>query len=121
MAIIPELEELFTAGVVECGGDEQTLLQGQFEPGYSYDVVVVPSWRQIVDLSDIDASIGVNTTGQSENPASPHFNDQVPLWGASEYHPLPFSRAAVEAQAASRLVLVPPPGSPEPQREVRGR
>jgi penicillin amidase len=107
LAMIPELEEVFTAGVVELGGDEQTVLQGQFEPGWSYDVVVVPSWRQIIDLGDIDASVGVNTTGQSGHPASPHFRDQVDLWAAGEYHPLPFTRAAVEEVAVAELRLLP--------------
>jgi penicillin G amidase len=107
LAIIPDIGDLLTAGVVEVGGDEQTLHQGQFEPGHSYDVVVVPSWRQIVDLADIDASIGVITTGQSGNPSSPHFNDQVGLWGRGEYHPLPLTSGAVEAAAKSRLTLVP--------------
>ena len=78
-----------------------------YEPGSGYDVVVVPSWRQIIDLSNIDASIGTHTVGQSGNPASPHFKDLFPLWSRGEYHPLPFSRRAVEGLAESRLALVP--------------
>jgi penicillin amidase len=70
-------------------------------------VVVVPSWRQIIDLGDIDASVGVNTTGQSGHPASPHFRDQVALWAAGDYHPLPFTRAAVEEAAVAELRLLP--------------
>jgi penicillin amidase len=107
LALIPDLAELFTAGEVEVGGDEQTVNQGLFEPGWSYDVVVAPSWRQVLDLSDWDASIGTHTVGQSGNPASPHFADLLPLWGKGEHHPLPFSRQAVERQAASTLRLAP--------------
>lgn len=107
LAIIPDLEEVLTAGIIEHGGDEQTVLQGQYEPGYSYDVVVIPSWRQIIDLSDIDASVGTHTIGQSGNPASPHWNDMVELWSKGEYHPLPYSREAVERHAAHRMTLLP--------------
>ncbi|HEX9694479.1 MAG TPA: penicillin acylase family protein [Actinomycetota bacterium] len=107
LAMIPDVAELFTGGVVEAGGDEQTLDQGAFEPERSYDVAVLPSWRQIVDLSDPDASVGIHTTGQSGHPGSPHWNDLLPLWARGEYHPLPFSREAVEANAEATTALVP--------------
>jgi penicillin amidase len=107
LALIPDLADLFTAGEVEMGGDEQTVNQGLFEPGWSYDVVVAPSWRQILDLSDWDASIGTHTVGQSGNPASPHFADLLPVWGSGEHHPLPFSREAVDRHAQKTLRLRP--------------
>jgi penicillin amidase len=105
---VPDLEELFTGGVAPQGGDEQTINQGIFEPGAgTYDTVVVASWRQIIDLSDLDASVGTHTVGQSGNPASPHYRDLFPLWSTGRYHPLPFSRDAVEAATESRLRLKP--------------
>ncbi len=107
LAMIPDLAELFTAGEVEMGGDEQTILQAMFEPGWSYDVVVAPSWRQIMDPSDWDASVGTHTVGQSGHPASTHFADLLDLWGTGRHHPLPFSRDAVEAAAESTLRLRP--------------
>jgi len=107
LAMIGDLAPLFTGGVVEVGGDEQTIHQSAFEPGHSYEAVVLPSWRQIVDLADVDASIGVHTTGQSGHPASPHWNDQLPLWSRGEYHPLPFTRVAVEAAAEITTTLAP--------------
>jgi penicillin amidase len=108
LAILPEIAELMTGGEAPWGGDEQTVCQGLFEPGSgNYNVLVVPSWRQIVDLSDLDASVGTHTVGQSGNPASPHFDDLFPLWSTGQYHPLPFTRPAVEAATESRLSLVP--------------
>jgi penicillin G amidase len=107
LAIIPDLADLFTAGEVEMGGDEQTVNQGMYEPGFSYDVVVAPSWRQILDPSDWDASVGTHTVGQSGNPASPHFADLLELWGSGKHHPLPWSRDAVEGEAEAALRLQP--------------
>ncbi|HJP64928.1 MAG TPA: penicillin acylase family protein [Actinomycetota bacterium] len=113
LAMIPDFADLFTGGDEPLGGDEQTIQQGLFEPGSgSYEAVVVPSWRQIIDLSDFDASVGVHTVGQSGNPASPHFRDQFPLWIKGEHHPLPFSREAVEAAAEGTLTLVPEGDAP---------
>ena len=106
-AVIPDLAEVFTGGEAPWGGDEQTVNQGMFEPGVGYDALIVPSWRQIIDLADLDASVGTTTVGQSGNPASPHFNDLFPLWSTGRYHPLPFTRLAVEAQTESRMELVP--------------
>jgi penicillin amidase len=107
LALIPDLAELFTAGDVELGGDEQTVNQGMFEPGWGYDVVVAPSWRQILDPSDWDASLGTHTVGQSGNPASPHFADMLALWSKGEHHPMPFTREAVEGHAQATLRLQP--------------
>ncbi len=105
---VPDLEELFTVGVAPHGGDEQTLNQGLFEPGAgTFESAVVASWRQIIDLGDFDASVGTHTGGQSGNPASPHYADQFALWSAGRYHPLPFTRDAVEAATESRLRLKP--------------
>lgn len=107
LAAVPELAGLFTAGEVAIGGDEQTVCQTMFEPEDGYDAAVVPSWRQIIDTADPDSSVGVHTTGQSGNPASAHWNDQLPLWSGGEYHPLPLTPAAVERLALSTLRLTP--------------
>jgi penicillin G amidase len=49
-----------------------------------------PSWRMIVTLSGAGASAeGVYPGGQSENPASPWYDDQVPLWWDGQYLPVP--------------------------------
>jgi penicillin amidase len=107
LARVPGLGELFTGGEAPMGGDEQTILQGMYAPGEGYGAAVIPSWRMIADASDWDRSLGTNTLGQSGHPASPHFKDLFATWVAGEHHPMPFSEAAVEAAAESRLRLVP--------------
>jgi penicillin amidase len=107
LARLPGLGELFVAAEQEIGGDEQTVLQAGVDGRLGFDVTVVPSWRQVVDLSNVDATHAVLSTGQSGNPASPHWNDQSPLWAAGELRPCPLTRPAVEAAAEHRLVLVP--------------
>ncbi len=109
LAMIEDLAELFTGGIVEVGGDNTTLLQGGFEPGGPYDAAVIPSWRMIADPADPDGAQGVHTTGQSGHPASAHWNDLVPLWASGELHPLPLTRAAVDAVAEATLKLAPSP------------
>ena len=49
-----------------------------------------PSWRMIVALSKAGVTAqGVYPGGQSENPASPWYDDQVPLWWDGRYLPVP--------------------------------
>jgi penicillin amidase len=46
------------------------------------------SWRMIVDFGHPDQSIGVYPGGQSENPDSPYYDDQMSLWAKGQYLPL---------------------------------
>jgi penicillin amidase len=65
------------------------------------------SYRQILDLSDWDRSVMTNVPGESGDPDSPHYSDLIEGWANGQYHPMPFSRHAVEAAAAERFQLVP--------------
>ncbi len=65
------------------------------------------SQRLLVDLSDIENSESINSTGQSGLVFHCHREDQIPLWSAVKYHPLAFSKEKVEAQAESVLTLTP--------------
>jgi penicillin amidase len=107
LAQIPGLEPLFTALDAGIAGDETTVAQAAFDGRRGYDVAVIPSWRAVYDLADLDRSVGVLTTGVSGNPASPHWNDQAELWLTGRTHPLPFSEGAVSAAATSTLELRP--------------
>lgn len=104
---MPGLEPLFVAAELPLGGDEQTVSNAGFEGDGPFDVYVAPSWRAVYDLADLDESRGILPTGQSGNPASPHWNDQSDAWAAVDLRPLPFTRAAVEAAATKFLTIRP--------------
>ena len=67
------------------------------------------SYRHILDLADWDRSVATGVPGQSGQPTSPHYADLLPLWAENRYHPLLFSRAAVERAMMERLLLRPAP------------
>jgi penicillin amidase len=108
LARMPALGPVLVAADHELGGDEQTILQGGFDARDGFEATVVPSWRIVADLADVDRSMAVLPTGQSGNPASPHWNDQAPLWIGGTLRPAPVTRKAVEAMAIRTLMLVPP-------------
>lgn len=66
-----------------------------------------PSMRMIVDMSNFDASRAVIPTGQSGHPFNAHYDDMIELWLNGQYHPMIFSREAVEAAAKDHMVLQP--------------
>jgi penicillin G amidase len=63
------------------------------------------SFRMVLDVGNWDASVAINTPGQSGDPFSPHYRDLAPLWAAGEYVPLLYSREAVERNARSVIRL----------------
>ena len=108
LAAIPGFEELFVALEAGVGGDDQTVMQtGVDARDGGFPAAVIPSWRAVYDLGDLDRSVGVLPAGNSGNPASAHWNDQAPLWVAGETHPLPFTPAAVEGASVAVARLVP--------------
>jgi penicillin amidase len=64
-----------------------------------------PSERVIYDLSDWSNSLSVIPTGQSGHPYHQHYDDQIQLWIGVEYKPMLWTRAEVEANLGSRMVL----------------
>ena len=102
----PGAKDLFDLGPLARPGDEYTVnatgMDG--DPG---EQVSGASYREILDTSDWDQSVAVNTPGQSGQPGSPHYSDLMPLWDAGRYFPLVYSRKAVEGATADRLVLQP--------------
>jgi penicillin amidase len=74
---------------------------------FDYSQDTVASMREIIDLGNLDASRFVTTTGESGEPFAPHNFDLLPLWDSGRYQPMDFSPAAVQANAAATLTLLP--------------
>jgi len=75
--------------------------------GAGYLQTAGASWREILDVGDWDRSVITNVPGESGDPASPHYSDLLQDWATGRYHPLPYSRSAVEAATGERIELVP--------------
>jgi penicillin amidase len=87
------------------GGDGSTV--NATSSGSDFRQTSGASYRQILDLSDWDRSVATNVPGQSGEPGSPHYDDLLQLWSEGKYHPLAFSRQAVEKVTRHRLILKP--------------
>ena len=106
LARIPGLDVLFTAATLHYGGDESTITQGAMDALRGHRPAVIPSWRAVWDLGDLERSVGVVPSGVSGNPGSPHWADQSKLFEAGEARPAGFATPAV-AMLTLRPVQVP--------------
>ena len=75
--------------------------------GAGFVAAVGATYREIIDMGNLDSSMVTNVPGQSGQPGSPYYANLVESFGRGEYFPLAFSRKAVEVAAAHHLVLVP--------------
>lgn len=110
----PLMAALFNRGPYPTGGDSTTIWAtgtGYDDPATSAPPeaahMIGPAYRMIVDLGDLRNSMSVLTPGQSGNPASPHYDDQISAWYHAGYHPMLFDRQDIEKQALHQLTLSP--------------
>lgn len=105
---VPLAENLVNRGPVAASGGGEIINATSWNAGSGgFKVNSVPSMRMILDFSNFDNSLSIHTTGQSGNPASPHYDDMIDLWRLIEYRPMLWSREQVNAQKAHQLLLLP--------------
>lgn len=99
---------LFNRGPFPQGGDLNTVCMGSrtFSPA-GVEFYNGPSYRQICDPTDWDASRSVYPGGQSGHPGSPHYADLLVLWLNDAYHPMLWSRPAIAEATEATLTLTP--------------
>ena len=106
---IGPIESLFNRGPYDTGGGKSVVNATGWTVGSSdgFDVNWLPSEREIVDLSNLDASIAIHTTGQSGHAFNPHYDDMAPLWAKVEYAPMWWEQESVINDSEGHLKLVP--------------
>ena len=83
-------------------------LQPVERPGGFNDVNATgANFRRVIDLANLDATMATNAPGQSAQPTSPYYGNLRDHLADGVYFPLPFTRAAVEKQAAHKLTIAP--------------
>ena len=95
-----------TVGAWPLGGSSATPMAASYR-STDYQLTGGASFRMVADVGNWDASVAINTPGQSGDPASPHYRDLAPLWAEGRYFPLAYSREAVEKSTGTRFELNP--------------
>jgi penicillin amidase len=79
---------------------------GSYSPAVQ-GLVLGQSFRAVWDVGNWDAGGMDLPLGESGEPASPHYADEVPAWLRHQLTPLPFSDKAVAAAAVTTETLAP--------------
>jgi penicillin amidase len=103
------LDLLFNRGPYPIGGDGTTLWASlsPFEGSENDTSLIGPPFRFIADLSDLRQSLGMLVPGQSGQPSSSYYDDQIEGWFQGKYHPMLYAREDVKREAKHHLVVEP--------------
>jgi penicillin amidase len=89
------------------GGSSALVNAVGWDTDKSYRVDWIPSQRMVVDMSDLDASTFVHSTGQSGHAFHPNYDSMIEMWTDGEHGPMPWSPGAVEEVTVDTLTIVP--------------
>ena len=101
----PEGAAMFNVGEIETGGDDHTPNNAGTVYGRPGDHGT--SFRQILDLQNLNGARVCIPPGNSGRPGSPHYRDHLERWRDVEYFPLYTEWPDIEANAESDLRLAP--------------
>jgi penicillin amidase len=101
------IEWIFNRGPVAVDGSFFTVNNTGYDWNESYDVAVVPSYRQIIDPANFSRSLSIHTTGQSGHTFHPHYDDMIDMWRNIEYHPMLWVKQDIIAASEGHLTLKP--------------
>ncbi len=100
MSGIYPIEALFNRGPFSTSGGSTTVNATYWDAsGASFEVEEIPSMRMIVDLSNLENSLSINSTGQSGHAFHPNYIDMAEPWSRIQYHRMLWSRSQEQAAA----------------------
>ncbi len=79
------VNNLLSKGPYPVKGHNMSLNNGEYLWNDPYEMILGPSIRRIVDLSDMSKTLSILPTGQSGNPLSQYYGDQTDSWLNGQY------------------------------------
>lgn len=106
MEIVKPMDKVFNLGPFPLGGDTDTIHQSAFKPNEPFGGhMVAPSFRMIVDMSDLSKSRSVLPPGQSGWLGNTHYDDQITKWRNGDFYPMLWEKAQIQKEMKEKLVL----------------
>jgi len=105
---LPLIGKLFKRGPFPWGGDSQTISQAQRSLKIpTYNPTGIANTRMVLEVGNWENNHFILAGGQSGDPFSIHYDDQLPLWRRGEGMTLAWSEAAIQEAAVASLRLEP--------------
>ena len=105
---INALKGYLDRGPSPAGGDHSTLNVAAYQWGENFDTWLIPAMRIVVDFGREEPLIGLNSSGQSGNPASKHYADGIDAWLKGNYMSFPFQSQNLDKVYGNRRLLLTP-------------
>jgi penicillin amidase len=100
------LKPIFSRSIAN-GGDGFTVDVAPIRRSDLYNQYHVSSYRQIIDLANLDASRFIHTGGQSGQLLSGGYSAMLERWQRVQYLAMRYETESINAAAAARLILQP--------------
>jgi penicillin G amidase len=81
--------------------------KSQYSWSDPFQMRIGPTYRRVVELSDLTQSWSINSTGQSGNPLSDHYDDQLTIWLDNNYRQRTHPPSAGERRRYRIMTLKP--------------
>lgn len=108
LGLQPRLANVFNIGPLPGWGDTSTLAQAAIDPSDPLaNPALIPTLRMTIDVGNWEESRFALCGGQSGNPLSRHYGDQVLPWQTGEGVPIAWSETAVAQATETTLILNP--------------
>ena len=109
MGSVDALRPYLNVGTFEMDASDAVLNKLGFKRNGTgiYNITSGPSSRRIINFADIENSVSILPAGQSGNPLSPHYNDQVEMYTQGKWRKMLMNPLEIEEQATGRLTLKP--------------
>ncbi len=100
------LRGFFNVGPFEINGSNEVInnLMFTFNEEGKYTVKAGPSTRRVIDFSDIENSWSILPTGQSGNPMSSHYDDQVEMYSKGVFRKMLLNKKEIQ-KTSSNLIF----------------
>tara|TARA_R110002124_G_scaffold83383_1_gene218317 strand:+ start:401 stop:2878 length:2478 start_codon:yes stop_codon:yes gene_type:complete len=101
------VKNLLSKGPYKIDGHGMSVDNGQYDWNNPFEMVLGPSIRRIVDLSNLSSVKTITPTGQSGSPFSDHFGDQTEMWLNGQYRVFYQDSSLFEKSDLRTMKLVP--------------
>jgi len=104
---VPPIDALFNRGPFPTSGGPSIVNATSWNSTKGYETTNLPSMRAIYDMSNLNNSLTVHTTGQSGHAYNKHYIDMADMWRNIQYYSMLWDQKTVMSQSEGHLVLQP--------------
>jgi len=108
LGTISYFKKYFNVGPFPMKGAREVIDNRGYEYNNSglYKITKGPSTRRIIDFSDIENSMSILPTGQSGNPFSKHYTDQVEMYNNGDFRKMKLNKNEI-ISSSTKLTIKP--------------